>query len=94
MGTAGLFLPVMTTAQTVFIQEITQPAMMGRVFSIIQIISASSMPVAILLFGPLADAMPIETILIVSGILLVLVAVVYYYSYKKNYSKMSISDFE
>ncbi|WP_223376831.1 hypothetical protein [Schnuerera sp. xch1] len=33
----------------------------------------SAMPVAILLFGPLADVVSVETILIVSGVLLALV---------------------
>ena len=44
--------------------------MLGRVFSIVQIISASAMPVAILFFGPLADVVSVEAILIVSGALL------------------------
>ena len=51
--------------------------MMGRVFSIVQIIAASAMPIAILFFGPLADVISVETILIVSGVLLALVGVVY-----------------
>ncbi len=77
MGVAGFFLPVIATAETVFIQEITEPAMMGRVFSIIQIIISAAMPVAILLFGPLADVVSVESLLIVSGVLLALVGVVY-----------------
>ncbi len=82
MGVAGFFMPIITTAQTVFIQEITQPTMLGRVFSIIQIISGSAMPVAILIFGPLADVVSVEVILIVSGVLLALVGVLYQRSNK------------
>lgn len=77
MGVAGFFMPILATAQTVFIQEITQSTMLGRVFSIIQIISGSAMPVAILIFGPLADVVSVEVILIVSGVLLALVGVLY-----------------
>lgn len=77
MGIAGLFMPVLATAQTVHIQEITPSSVLGRVFSIVQIVSASAMPVAILLFGPLADRVSVESILFVSGILLALVGVVY-----------------
>lgn len=77
MGIAGFFMPIIATALTVFIQEITEPTMLGRVFSILQIISASAMPVAILLFGPLADVVSVEAILIVSGALLALVGVLY-----------------
>jgi len=82
MGTAGFFMPIIATAETVFIQEITQPTMLGRVFSIVQIISASSMPVAILIFGPLADVISVETILSSSGALLVLVGIIYQRSNK------------
>ncbi len=77
MGTAGFFMPIIATAQTVFIQEITPPTMMGRVFSIIQIIATRSMPIAILLLGPLADIVSVESILVVSGILLALVGKLY-----------------
>lgn len=80
MATAGFFFPVIATTQTVFIQEITQPSMMGRVFSIIQIVSAGAMPFGILFFGPLADLVSVESILVVSGILLVLVGALYYRS--------------
>jgi len=77
MGIAGFFMPPMATAQTVHIQEITQPEVLGRVFSIVQLISASAMPAAILLFGPLADVVSVESILLVSGVLLALVGIVY-----------------
>lgn len=77
MGIAGFFLPPMVTAQTVHIQEVTEPEVLGRVFSIVQLISASAMPVAILLFGPLADAVSVESILLVSGVLLALVGIQY-----------------
>ncbi len=77
MGISGFFIPAITTAQTVHIQEITEPDVLGRVFSIVQIITASAMPVAILVFGPLADVVSVELLLVVSGILLALVGVWY-----------------
>ncbi|WP_101696906.1 MFS transporter [Clostridium minihomine] len=77
MGIAGFFLPPMSTAQTVHIQEITRPEMLGRVFSMVQIITASAMPAAILLFGPLADVVSVESILLVSGFFLALVGFLY-----------------
>jgi len=82
MGISGFFMPIVATAETVLIQEITQPDMMGRVFSIVHIIAASSMPVAILIFGPLADVVSVETILSLSGALLILVAIIYHRSNK------------
>ena len=77
VGISGFFLPPLSTAQTVHIQEITEPEVLGRVFSIVQLITASAMPVAILLFGPLADVVSVESILLVTGILLVLVGILY-----------------
>lgn len=84
MGIAGFFMPMIATAGTVLIQEITEPSMLGRVFSIVQIIASSAMPVAILLFGPLADIISVETILVVSGVILALVGVLYYRSNKNT----------
>jgi DHA3 family macrolide efflux protein-like MFS transporter len=77
MGTAGFFMPIIATAQTVLIQESVEASMMGRVFSLVQIVTGTSMPVAILLFGPLADIVSIESILVVTGILLAVVGVLY-----------------
>ncbi len=70
-------MPVIATAQTVLIQENVEAAMMRRVFSLVQIVTGSAMPIAVLFFGPLADIVSIGSILLVSGILLVLVGVLY-----------------
>jgi DHA3 family macrolide efflux protein-like MFS transporter len=78
MLVAGFFLPLLSTAQTVFVQELTEAKMMGRVFSLLQIVSGSAMPVAILVFGPLADLVSIESIMLVSGLLLAVVALVFF----------------
>jgi len=43
----------------------------------------AAMPLAILLFGPLADVVTIELLLIISGLLLGLVGVLYYQSHRK-----------
>lgn len=83
MSVAGFFMPIIATAQTVLIQENAEPAMMGRVFSLIQIVTGSSMPLAILLFGPLADIVSINSILLVSGALLTTVGVFYQIASKR-----------
>lgn len=77
MGIGGVFMPVIATAQTVLIQENVETAMMGRVFSLVQIVTGSAMPVAILFFGPLADIVSIGSILLVTGILLAVAGVGY-----------------
>jgi DHA3 family macrolide efflux protein-like MFS transporter len=78
MGLAGFFMPVFITVETVFIQQTADPKMLGRVFSISQILWNSAMPVAILLFGRLADRVSVESLLIVSGLLLISLAGWYY----------------
>ncbi len=77
VAVSGFFMPVFTTAETVFIQQTADPAMLGRVFSVSQILWNSAMPTAILLFGPLADVVSVETLLIGSG--LAMMAVGYWY---------------
>lgn len=77
MGVSGFFMPIISTTQTVLLQENVEPGMMGRVFSLVQIVSGSAMPIAILLFGPLADAIPIAWILVVTGALLALLGLVF-----------------
>ena len=77
MGVAGCFLPAVITAQTVHIQEVAEAGVLGRVFSIVDIVSASAMPVAILVFGPLADVVSVQVLLVVSGVLLALAGVWY-----------------
>lgn len=66
----GMFLPVLVTAQTVLIQTNTDPAYMGRVFSLLQFVSQGVMPVAMLCFGPMGDRIQIQYIMVVCGLLL------------------------
>ena len=77
MGAAGFFMPIVATAETVLIQESVEETMMGRVFSLIQIISSGAMPLGMLFFGPLADEVAIEGILVVTGVLLAGLGVVF-----------------
>jgi DHA3 family macrolide efflux protein-like MFS transporter len=44
---------------------------MGRVLSVFTMATGAMMPVGMLLFGPLADIVPIDTLLIVTGALTV-----------------------
>ena len=77
LGAAGFFWPVFSAVQTVFAQETALPEVLGRVFSVIQIAMTGVMLIAILFFGPLADVVRLETILIISSALLILVGMIY-----------------
>lgn len=78
MALAGFVTPVYMTAETVFIQQTADPAKLGRVFSISQILSLGVMPAAIALFGPLAEVVSVETLLLVCGLLLIIVGLIYF----------------
>ncbi|MGH0054344.1 MAG: MFS transporter, partial [Sphaerochaetaceae bacterium] len=77
LGLGGIFVPVLNAAEIVMIQEMVDENKMGRVFSIVQLLSGSAIPLGILLFGPLSDKVSVELLLIVSGILLACVGAVY-----------------
>jgi len=87
----GIFMPILATAETVLIQEIVEPSKMGRVFSIVELISGFSMPLGILLYGPLADIVSIESLLVVSGILLILVGLSYQRSNRRMVARIVLS---
>ncbi len=76
MGFAGISLPIYNTSATVYLQEKADKEFHGRVFGIFGMISSSLMPMSMMVFGPLADRVKIETILIVSGLALLLVALI------------------
>jgi DHA3 family macrolide efflux protein-like MFS transporter len=77
MGIAGFFLPMWLTAQTVYIQETAPPDVLGRVFSVVELVGYGAVPIAILFFGPMADIVSVESLLVVTGALLVLVGALY-----------------
>lgn len=70
MGVVGVSIPLFNTPSTVLIQEKVEPDFLGRVFGVLVMISSSMMPLGMLVFGPLADIMKIEWLLIGTGILL------------------------
>jgi MFS transporter, DHA3 family, macrolide efflux protein len=75
----GLAVPAFSTSAMTLLQETVEPERQGRVFGFLGIIMAVAMPIGMAILGPLADVMPVETLLVVSGILtmaIVTVAVV------------------
>ena len=73
----GVVLPFYNTPMTVMIQEQVDPAYMGRVSSISTMINSIAMPIGIALFGPLADVVSIELLLLVSGALMMIFGFLY-----------------
>lgn len=76
MGVFGIALPLMNTPATVMLQEHIEDAYLGRVFSIYGMLAQSLMPLSMLLFGPLADVVSIEIILVITGAVMLTAAVI------------------
>lgn len=74
MGVFGVSLPFYNTPSMVMIQEHVEESYMGRVFSVMTMISSSLMPLGMLIFGPLADKISIEILLLGTGAAMLLTA--------------------
>jgi len=70
MGLVGFAMPMFNTPSTVLLQEKVETDFMGRVFGVLVMISSTMMPLGMLVFGPLADIIKIEWLLIGTGALL------------------------
>ncbi len=70
----GIAVPMFHTPSTVLLQEKVEDAFLGRVFGVLGMISSSMLPLGMLLFGPLADIISIETLLLITGVLLFIIS--------------------
>lgn len=68
MGIFGLAMPFFNTPSTVLLQERVEEEFLGRVFGVFGMIASAMMPISMLIFGPLADVIKIEWMLIGTGI--------------------------
>jgi DHA3 family macrolide efflux protein-like MFS transporter len=71
MGIIGVSIPLYNTPATVLLQQKVEPDYLGRVFGVLGMISSIMMPMGMLVFGPLADIIKIEWLLIVTGLAMV-----------------------
>lgn len=65
----GITSPCYNTPITVSIQERVDPSMHGRIFSLMQIASSCALPLGMAFFGPLADLIQVQWLLIAAGAL-------------------------
>ncbi|GAB6930586.1 MFS transporter [Paenibacillus sp. JCM 10914] len=75
MAVFGVAMPIFTTPTTVLLQEKVDPNYMGRIFGVFGMISTSMMPIGMLIFGPLADVVKIEWLLIGTGLFILALAI-------------------
>ncbi|GGE63892.1 MFS transporter [Priestia taiwanensis] len=72
----GITMPIFNTPINVLLQEKVNSSMHGRIFSLVQISSSCALPIGMMIFGPLADIVQVESLLIVSGGCVLLVALI------------------
>ncbi|MDR2501205.1 MAG: MFS transporter [Treponema sp.] len=72
MGSMGLTMPFYSTPAMTLLQTRVEAAYMGRVLAVFNMASGIMMPAGMLIFGPLADRVSIDAILIVTGAAIVL----------------------
>ncbi len=70
MVITGITMPFFHTPATVLLQEKVEGDYLGRVFGVLGMIATSMMPLGMLVFGPIADIVKIEWLLIGTGLLL------------------------
>ncbi|WP_374724370.1 MFS transporter [Calidifontibacillus erzurumensis] len=68
MMVTGVAMPFFNTPSTVLLQEKIEEDFQGRIFGIYGMISTSMMPIGMLIFGPIADYIKIEWLLIGTGL--------------------------
>ena len=78
MGLYGIALTAAQTTITTMLQEETENTMQGRVFGLMSSLYSSCYPIGMLLFGPMADKFSLQWIMIGSGIVLIILALIAY----------------
>lgn len=69
----GLVVPFFSTPSMTLLQETVEPERQGRVFGFVGIVTAVAMPLGMVVFGPLADLLPVDDLLVAAGILTIAV---------------------
>lgn len=73
MALFGLAMPIFNTPTMTIIQEKVDTDYLGRIFGVFGMISTSMMPLGMLIFGPLADIISVEILLIGTGVFMLIV---------------------
>ena len=74
----GVALTMVQTAITTMLQEKTDTSMQGRVFGLLGTMYSGFLPIGMAIFGPLADILTLQGIMIGSGIALIVIAGITY----------------
>lgn len=76
MGLIGLAVPFFATPSMTLLQETVEPDRQGRVFGFVGIVQALAMPLGMVVLGPLADVLPVQLLLVITGSLAFIVVAI------------------
>ena len=71
----GVAITMVQTATTTLIQEKAEITMQGRVFGLLGAMYSGFLPIGMAIFGPMADKIPLQWIMIGSGIALIILSI-------------------
>lgn len=75
MALVGISIPFGSSSIIVLLQEKVEPSIQGRIFSILQLIFSLCMPLGMAMFGPLADVISIQFLMVICGILMMILSI-------------------
>ncbi|MDR1703316.1 MAG: MFS transporter [Clostridiales bacterium] len=75
MASMGMTIPYVNSGAMTMFQTKVQPEYLGRVMSINGIIATTTMPLSMVIFGPISDSVSVETLLIITGALMTLMMI-------------------
>jgi DHA3 family macrolide efflux protein-like MFS transporter len=91
MFLSGVPMPMFNVPTTTLLQEMVEPDMQGRVFGVMQLITTTMFPAGMLVFGPIADVISIEVLLILTSILMVLPGIWIFFNKQLKIAQASLA---
>ena len=70
----GMTIPAAQSSVFTLVQEKADPSMLGRVFSLVNVMFTGFMPLGMVIFGPLSDFVRIQTMVVICGIFIILLS--------------------
>ncbi len=86
MALYGVALTAVQTTLTTMLPETTEPSMQGRIFGLMSSLYSSCYPLGMAIFGPLADRISLQWMMILSGIALILTAGAAFFDLRRRIS--------
>jgi DHA3 family macrolide efflux protein-like MFS transporter len=69
LGIGGFMVPIVNGSEGAILQDVVEPGMQGRVFNMTGALSSAVSPVSLLIAGPIADRLGIQTWFLAAGVL-------------------------